>query len=98
VNSESTRRFKVAFLVPIRALVEQQCEAFEKVFIDDTKRILQKIENQSGDKFKDLYENSDIFFFTVQKFVNFIELKHTSLDKFDLIIIDGLIDKIISTI
>jgi len=39
-----------------------------------------------------LYQQFDIFFFTVQKFANFIEAKHADLTKFDLIIIDGKIN------
>ena len=40
-------------------------------------------------RFKEFYDRFDIFFFTVQKFANFVEAKHTDLGKFDLIIIDG---------
>ena len=40
-------------------------------------------------RFKELYERFDVFFFTVQKFANYIEARHTDLSKFDLIIIDG---------
>ncbi|CAF1411589.1 unnamed protein product [Rotaria sp. Silwood1] len=87
-SSNAIRRFKAVFLVPIKALVAQQCAAFRKVFIDQPDSILKSIDNQAGERFKDLYQQFDIFFSTVQKFVNFIEAKHADLTKFDLIIID----------
>ena len=40
-------------------------------------------------RFKNLYQQFDIFFLTVQKFANFLEGKHADLTKFDLVIIDG---------
>ncbi|CAF0876492.1 unnamed protein product [Adineta steineri] len=83
-----SRQFKAVFLVPIKALVDQQCEAFRKVFIDEPDSILLKVENQAGERFKDLFNNFNIFFITVQKFANFIEAKHADLKKFDLIMID----------
>ena len=42
-------------------------------------------------RFRDLYEQFTLFFFTVQKFANFLESKFTNLTDFDLIIIDGTI-------
>lgn len=50
VRSGTSRRFKAVFLVPIKALVDQQCEAFRKVFIDQPDRILKPIDNQNGEK------------------------------------------------
>ncbi|CAF2758274.1 unnamed protein product [Rotaria sp. Silwood2] len=86
--SNGVGRFKAVFLVPIKALVAQQCTAFRKVFIDQPDSILKQIDAQVGERFKDLYQQFDIFFFTVQKFANFVEAKHADLTKFDLIIID----------
>ncbi|CAF1045185.1 unnamed protein product [Rotaria sordida] len=85
---DAIRRFKAVFLVPIKALVAQQCTAFRQVFIDQPDSILKSIDNQAGERFKDLYQQFDVFFFTVQKFANFVEAKHADLTKFDLIIID----------
>ncbi|UJR31193.1 hypothetical protein I4U23_018699 [Adineta vaga] len=87
-SSNSGRRFKAVFLVPIKALVDQQYSAFQKVFIDEPDSILKTIENQVGERFESFYQNFDIFFFTVQKFANFVEAKHADLAKFDLIMID----------
>ncbi|CAF3376015.1 unnamed protein product [Rotaria socialis] len=87
-SSSSTSRFKAVFLVPIKALVAQQCAAFRQAFIDQPDSILKPIDNQVGERFKNLYQQFDIFFFTVQKFANFLEGKHADLTKFDLVIID----------
>jgi replicative superfamily II helicase len=48
--SIKSRRFKAVFLVPIKALVDQQCEAFRKVFIDQSDSILKAIDNQAGER------------------------------------------------
>jgi replicative superfamily II helicase len=45
-----SKRFKAVFLVPIKALVDQQCEAFRKVFIDQPDSILKTIDNQAGER------------------------------------------------
>ncbi|CAF4833279.1 unnamed protein product, partial [Rotaria socialis] len=82
-SSSSTSRFKAVFLVPIKALVAQQCAAFRQAFIDQPDSILKPIDNQVGERFKNLYQQFDIFFFTVQKFANFLEGKHADLTKFD---------------
>ena len=44
----SSRRFKAVFLVPIKALVDQQCAAFKKVFIDQPEQILVTIDTQAA--------------------------------------------------
>jgi ERCC4-related helicase len=44
------KRFKAVFLVPIKALVDQQCEAFRKVFIDQPDSILKPIDTQAGER------------------------------------------------
>ena len=49
-QSATSKRFKAVFLVPIKALVDQQSEAFRKVFIDQPETILRIIDNQTGDK------------------------------------------------
>ncbi len=48
--STKSKRFKAVFLVPIKALVDQQCEAFRKVFIDQPDSILKTIETQAGER------------------------------------------------
>ncbi|CAF5118868.1 unnamed protein product, partial [Rotaria sp. Silwood1] len=47
-SSNAIRRFKAVFLVPIKALVAQQCAAFRKVFIDQPDSILKSIDNLIG--------------------------------------------------
>ena len=49
-SSTISRRFKAVFLVPIKALVDQQCEAFRKVFIDQSDSIVKTIDNQVGER------------------------------------------------
>jgi replicative superfamily II helicase len=49
-SSTISRRFKAVFLVPIKALVDQQCEAFKKVFIDQSDSILKTIDTQAGER------------------------------------------------
>jgi ERCC4-related helicase len=46
----SPRRFKAVFLVPIKALVDQQCVAFRKVFIDQPEQILATIDTQAAER------------------------------------------------
>ena len=45
-----SRRFKAVFLVPIKALVDQQCAAYRQVFIDQSETILKPIDNQAGER------------------------------------------------
>jgi replicative superfamily II helicase len=49
-GSNRSRNFKAVFLVPIKALVDQQCSAFQKVFIDQWESILKPIDNQAGER------------------------------------------------
>jgi replicative superfamily II helicase len=49
-SSNRARRFKAVFLVPIKALVDQQYSAFKKVFIDQPESILKTIDTQVGER------------------------------------------------
>ena len=61
----TSRRFKAVFLVPIKALVDQQCAAFKQVFIDRPESILKTIDNQTGER----YTNKPKFMKTIFYFL-----------------------------
>ena len=73
-------KFKALFLVPTRHLAEQQCLAFENVFV---RTDLQEIDESMNERsiVHSLQTNS-ILFLTPQKLVN--TLKTTNLKLFDL--------------
>ncbi|CAF0782585.1 unnamed protein product [Didymodactylos carnosus] len=87
-KSSNSSRFKCVFLVPIKALIEQQCIAFKKIFPDQSDKILKQIDKEAAVRFNQLYDQFDIFFFTYQKFNNYIEANHIKFNMFDLIVID----------
>lgn len=63
--SATSRRFKAVFLVPIKALVDQQCAAFKQVFIDRPESILKTIDTQTGER----YNNEPKFMKTIFYFL-----------------------------
>lgn len=50
IVSNRSKKFKAIFLVPIKALIDQQCNAFRQVFIDQPETILKPIDGQTGER------------------------------------------------